>query len=319
MDPKAWHLSRPMLLENDGWAVFCYTPRGRNHGWSLLSMAQQRPGWYTSVLDVTQTHRADGSRIVTDEDIESERLEGMSEELIQQEYFCSFSGSHDGAYYSKDLERAEKEGRITEVPWSADLPVLTGLDIGIDDATSIWFVQQPTGSNALHVIEYLEVQGEGLPFFARELNNLRPYVYREHLFPHDIKVRDYSTGRTRKQLAESMGLRPIRVIPKMDPAEGIAAVRSLLPRMYFDEKKCRKGLLALNSYTKEYDEEFRVFRQKPLHNWASNGADAMRTLAMGLREIRKEWEGERRPMVHADFNVFEDGFGVSRKTVDPLW
>jgi hypothetical protein len=320
MDPKAWHLTRPMLLENDGWAVFCYTPRGRNHGWTLWSMAQQCPSWYTSLLDVTQTQRADGSRIVTDLDIQGEREEGMSEELIQQEYFCSFSGSHDGAYYSKDIELAEQQGRIGEVPWMPEYPVITGHDIGVDDAHAIWCVQQPTQSNAIHVIEYMEFQGEGLPQIVRELNNLRPYVYREHLFPHDFAVREWGTGRTRSQQAYTQGLRPTRTVPKMDPAEGIAAVRSLLPRMYWDKVKCKRGLQALASYTKQYDEEFRVFRSKPLHNWASNGADAKRTLALGLREIRKEWDGERtRATVQSDFDVFEDGFADRKRTADSLW
>src|SRR5574343_37467 len=160
-DPRAWELIRPILLENGGWAIFDYTPRGKNHGWKLYNMAKQLmaedKGWYAEVLTVNDTIGRGG--IVTEEMIQAEREAGMSEEMIQQEFYCSFEAGIPGAYYSAQILQARREGRICSVPIHMDVPVDTYWDLGMDDSMSIWFAQDV--GREIHLIDYLESAGEG--------------------------------------------------------------------------------------------------------------------------------------------------------------
>lgn len=283
-DPRAWTLLRPILRENGGWAIFIYTPRGQNHGWDLYKMAKENPDWYCDLLTIAETNRdapgEKGGPVLTEADIEAEKREGMSEDMIAQEYYCSFQGSLSGAYYLKDINDAEAAGRIKDVPWDPTIPVVTFWDLGYDDSTSIWFAQ--SHGFELGFIDYEEGSQRGLPYYAKMLQE-KPYTYGEHVFPHDVEVHDYGSGNTRKSIAESLGIDPITVAPKLSLNEGINAVRAWLPRAYFDREKCGRGLDCMRNYRHEWDEEKKIFKDKPDHNWASHGADALRTGAMGFR------------------------------------
>jgi hypothetical protein len=299
-DPRAWTLLRPILRENGGWAIFIYTPRGQNHGWDLFKVAEQNPNeWSCSFLTVDDTRRDSpidrtesdkpwnvgheyGGPVVTPADIEQEKREGMSDDMIAQEYYCSFQGSLTGAYYLKDINDADKAGRIKDVPWDPTIPVYTFWDLGYDDSTSIWFAQ--SHGYELGFIDYEEGSQQGLPYYAKILQE-KPYTYGEHVFPHDIEVHDYGSGNTRKSIAESLGIDPITVAPKLSLGEGINAVRAWLPRAFFDKEKCGRGLDCLRNYRHEYDEEKKIFKDKPDHNWASHGADALRTGAVGFQYV----------------------------------
>jgi hypothetical protein len=288
MPPRVWEYLRPILAENGGWVIFIYTPRGRNHGYRTFKMAQASDGWFAQKLTVEDTNA------VTQEAIEAERTSGMPEELIQQEFYCSFDAPLVGSYYG-DLMSAmlsEEPPRIGSIPYEPERPVTTAWDLGVADATSIWFHQLVGHENRL--IDYEQSSGVGLDYYAKMLSE-KPYTYREHLVPHDATVRELGTGKSRLEVAKKLGLN-MRVVPKLDLADGINAVRMLLPKTWMDEKSCSIGIEGLRQYTKEriLDEEGAegepVFRDKPLHNWASHPADALRTLAVGLREFRKHRE-----------------------------
>jgi len=276
-DPRAWKLVSPILRENDGWAVFCYTPRGHNHGKELYDMARQNPEWFCQRLTARDCRRDDGRQVITDEDIEAERHAGMDEALLQQEYFCSFEGYMEGSYYAKQLQKAEDDGRITDVPHRPNLPVFTCWDLGIGDAAAIWFVQRV--GDRLNVIDYYETSGEGIPYYAKLLM-ARPYSYSRHYWPHDGRHREFGTGQTRREVGETLGIRPIDIVRVGLVEEGIERARNLLSRCWFDRQKCEQGLSALASYHKERDEDRKEFKNKPFHDWSSHGADAFRTLAM---------------------------------------
>ena len=109
-DPKGWDFVRPILRENGGWAAFNFTPRGKNHGFKLYNMARTNPDWFCQMLTIHDTG------VLSEADIEAERASGMDEELIQQEYYCSFEAGMQGSYYSNQLDLAYKEDRITDVP-----------------------------------------------------------------------------------------------------------------------------------------------------------------------------------------------------------
>jgi phage terminase large subunit len=281
-DPRAWTLLRPILRENKGWAVFIYTPRGQNHGWDLYRMAKENPEWHTSLLTILDTRRdapgENGLPVLTEADIEAERREGMSEDMISQEYFCSFQGSLLGAYYLKEINEIEKEGHIEDIPWDPKRPVNTMWDLGYNDTNAIWFFQ--VSGSSLGFIDYEEDSGKGLSYYAKILQE-KPYTYADHVMPHDIMVHDYGTGITRMEMGEELGIRPITVAPKLSLQEGINAARAMLRRSYFDKTKCQRGLDALRNYRKEWDEERKCFNDKPFHDWSSNGSDAYRTGAVG--------------------------------------
>lgn len=298
-NPKAWDLLRPILLENGGWASFNYTPRGNNHGKQLYEMAKENPNWYCSLLTVDDTRKDDGSPVITPEMIQGERDEGMAEELIQQEYYCSFEGYQLGSYYSKQMLAAQKEGRISDVPWDPRVPVITLWDIGIGDTTAIWFVQRI--GQRINVIDYYETSGEGVAYYAKFLKE-KPYVYARHYWPHDGRNREFGTGMVRRDVGENLSLYPIDIVPRGDVDEGIEAVRNLLARCWFDQTKCWQGLNALKSYAKEWDVDRREFKNKPHHDWSSHGADALRTGAMSDFETLSLNE-ETTLKVESTFNV----------------
>lgn len=274
-DPRAWDMIRPILTENNGWALFDYTPRGKNHGYDLYKMAKDNKEWFCQLLTVEDTG------VITKEQIEKERKEGMDEDLIQQEYYCSFEGSVLGSYYSTLMREARQEKRIGIVRYDKDLPVHTFWDLGIGDATAIWFAQ--FFRSEIRLIDYYEAQGEALSYYVGVLKG-KGYTYGNHYLPHDIQVKELGTGKSRYEMLEGLGINA-NIVPKMPIDDGISAVRSILNRCWFDELATARGVDALNSYHKEYDEDRKCFKNKPYHDWSSNGADAFRYLAMSYKQI----------------------------------
>lgn len=284
--PAAWDYIRPILAENGGWALFIYTPRGKNHGKRMFDLASRLAAagddWFAELLTVNDT------KTITPDVIEGERKSGMSEEMIEQEYFCSFEGSIEGSYYGKDLTKAKKDGRIGQVPHHVGVPVNTFWDLGANDTTAIWF-HQAVGIQH-RFIYALEASGEGLGYYMGEMQRLageRGYLYGRHFLPHDAEQKTLASltnkdGRNVRELLEAMGMRDIVVVPRVeDVTVGIELTRQRLSQCWFDALGCEAGLDALGQYHKLYDEAGQTFRQHPYKDWASNYADAFRQFAQG--------------------------------------
>lgn len=279
-NPKGWNYLRPILAENKGWAIFNYTPRGKNHGYDLIEIAKNNPKWFVSKLTVDDTN------VLTKEDIEEERRSGMTEDMIQQEYYCSFTAAIQGAYYWKEYDKAEKDGRFTSVPYDDSLPVYTVWDLGISDAMSIGFFQ--IVGKEVHMINYYEKSNEGFPHFAKILQD-KGYVYGKHFMPHDVRARELATGKTRLETAEShLGKDKVSVVPNIGVQDGIDAGRSMFNRLWVDSTKCREWITLIPQYTKEYDEERKIFKNSPLHDWTSHGADMYRYAAIVIDKMTNE-------------------------------
>ena len=200
----------------------------------------------------------------------------------------------EGSYYAKLISEAEQDERIGRIPYDPILQVYTAWDLGIGDSTAIWFAQV-TGMEC-RLIDYYEASGVGLDHYAGVLRS-KPYAYAEHLLPHDVMVSDLSTGRTRLQTLASLGIHA-RALNRDSVDDGINAVRNLLPKCWFDAKKCEDGLDKLRLYRREYDEKLRTFKERPLHDFTSHAADAFRYLARGLPELstsrpRDRYSGNR--------------------------
>jgi phage terminase large subunit len=278
-NPGAWDYIRPILIENGGWAIFDFTPRGKNHGYTLYQMAKKLMDagdkrWFAQVLTVADTG------VLTEAQIQEERESGMDEELIQQEYYCSFAGVMQGAIFGKQMDLAEREGRITGVPWQPNAPVDTWWDIGTGDATAIWFTQDI--GREIHVIDYYENSGVGIGIdhYIRHLRQELPYDYGKHTGPHDIENHSFAAnGKSAKEVAKGLKF-DFDVAPKTTKKDGIDAARLLSRKCYFDRVKTEKGRNALTSYHWTWDDKRKIFTSEPYHDWSSNGADSFRYLGV---------------------------------------
>jgi len=279
-NPAAWDYVRPILAENGGWAAFIYTPRGKNHGYTSLETARAFPDtWYSEVLTVEDT-KAISPDVLNQEYDEIVRKDG-NDALYQQEYMCNFDVPIQGAYYATQLLLAEQEGRITTVPYDSSTSVHTAWDLGMDDSMSIWFFQ--VVAQEIHFIDYYESSGEGINYYIKYLQD-KGYIYGRHFAPHDIAVRELGTGKSRYEVAKSLGI-TFEIGKALAIEDGIQAVRNVLGRCWFDKDKTDRGLSALRSYHKEWDEDNQVYKQRPEHDWSSHGSDAFRTFAVGYREL----------------------------------
>ena len=277
-NPSAWDYVRPILAENGGWALFIYTPRGRNHGYRLFQTAEKLDHWFAEKLTVDETG------IIGPEAIEEDRASGMAEELIEQEYYVSFDSALVGSYFGADMKKLRKQGRVTQLPHEPELPVYTSWDIGVGDSTSIWWYQL-VGRN-IHWIDYYESSGAGIDHYVRKLKEKeaeRDFVYADHWAPHDIRVREWGTGRSRAEQAKTLGVR-FRVAPQLSFEDGINAVRAILKRSVFDAHHCERGIDALETYRKEWDQDKGMFKERPVHDWSSHPVDALRYGAVSIKD-----------------------------------
>jgi len=282
-NPAAWSYLRPILLENGGWALFIYTSRGNNHGKALIDTAKTSKGWLGEISPVSLTKAVDAEALAEDfEAMVKEMGATQAKALYNQEWECSFDSAVVGSYYGADLEQARLDRRICAVAYDPAVPVNTAWDLGLDDATAVWFYQLV--GKEIHLIKYREWTQQALTDICREVLN-EPYGFGEHVFPHDIEARELTTGRSRIEVVRNI-MGNVKVAPRTEVADGINAVRTLFPRMWFDEKGCAQGLECLRNYRKAWDEKRKVFQDRPFHDWSSHGSDAARYLALTYREQR---------------------------------
>jgi phage terminase large subunit len=280
--PESYDALRPMITRNQGWTLFNGTPRAYNHFGDLFHEMKTNPSWYVTNLTCEDTVDNDGNRIITPEMIAQERANGMPEELIQQEYFGSWAAAIRGAYYSEQLTDARRESRIGHFPLDPLIPVHTAWDLGVDDETAIWFIQVIHGK--IIVFDYVEASGKGMEYFVQLLKDKQTQYncrYGTHFVPHDIEVREWGAGKSRRSQAQELGLILKTVPAPAAKIEGIQCVRYLFKRLHFHEHACRLGLKRLTEYRTVYNEKLESYSVKPRHDRATHGADALQTFALG--------------------------------------
>jgi len=282
MDPNAWsEVIRPALSDRQGWATFIGTPKGRNGFYDIWAGntetgwvgALNSDDWFSLMLKASETG------FLADEELRDAR-QAMTPEQYAQEYECSFDAAIVGAYYGRDIADLQERGQITAVPFDRATTVDTAWDLGLDDATAIWFFQ--TVGREIRVIDYYEVNNQGLDETTRVVLS-KPYVYGTHYLPHDIAIRELISGTSRKETLEGLGLKNINVGVKCNPVERINATRMILSRCVFDETRTKRGLEVLKNYRREWDDKRKTFRERPLHDWSSHGADAFGEFAVNYR------------------------------------
>lgn len=305
--PAVWTQQvRPMLsdinragvddLGNENqWATFIFTPFGRNHAYQMHRRAEAWSKGLGVMIGKTEEHegteefrtdwswqhwRASETGILTPAELRAARTD-MDDEEYEQEYECSFDAAVKGSIYASQLAMLRSLGRVKDVPYNPHLPVHTGWDLGRNDSTAIWFFQ--CLGEEVWVIDYYEHSGADLSHYADVLAK-KPYRYGKHYLPFDVEVTDLSATKSRAGILRDHGVR-VTTVPKHNPQDGMAAVREMLKRCYFDQARAGDGLDKLALYRRRFDDKLGVFTKEPIHDWTSHAADALRTMAMGLRRF----------------------------------
>ena len=272
---------RPALSDRKGWLDVTGTPKGRNHFWELLESVKNNESWSINIYKASETG------IVDEEELNAAR-DLMNADQFEQEFECSFTAAVQGAYFADQLRKANEEKRILNIPIEPSIPVNTFWDLGRNDTTAIWFHQRIGLENRF--IDFYENNGESLHHYAKVLKE-KGYLYGEHYLPHDVVVTELTTNKSRRETLEESGVRPLIVVPRVsEKGEGIEMARRIIPSCWFDQTRCKDGLRALENYRKEWDDKKQVFRERPLHDWASNPADAFMQFAQGYDPLDKSIE-----------------------------
>lgn len=287
-DPRSHGFLRPILAENGGWSLFIYTSRGYNHGFSTYEAARKEPDAFAQRLTATDT------KVFTKELLDSERrayqLEYGQHEgdaLFRQEYFCDFSAANIGAILGRYIEEAEKEGRISDLlePDPEGAPIEISGDIGFRDAAAWWWWQPRYDGFAL--LDYDEDVGLDAQEWIPRLE-AKGYKIGKIWLPHDALSRHMAWRHSvYEQFSSHFGPQRVGLLPQGSLQDRINAARTVSRDCHFHRERTKPGLDALRSWQYAYDQEHRVYSKTPLHDWASNGADAYSYGAQAMRERKQ--------------------------------
>jgi phage terminase large subunit len=282
-NPAAWAYHRPMLVENDGWACFITTPFGRNHAKTMFEHAQQNPQrWFSEVSSVTSTGALSTEEIAEAlADYIALYGEDLGNALFEQEYLCSFNTAIQGAFYAREMLKVRTTGRIREFEPIPGVPVHRAWDIGVRDDTSIWWFQVVGGW--IYIVDCYTNSGCGVDHYA-EIVHSKGYAPGVDYVPHDAKVMEWGTGRTRIEQMQAHGLNPT-LVPMAGKQDGIQAVRTTLPRCIFHPRCEEIGIAAVEQYRRAWDEEKKTFKPTEVHDWTCHLADALRYLALSWKDV----------------------------------
>lgn len=278
--PQSWDYLRPIINRTNGFACFNWTSYGKNHAYRLMQKNLDNPLWHCRKLTVDDTRDNEGNYIFSPEQIESERLSGMDDDLIQQEYYCNDDIAVKGTFFSESLTLAEKEGRIQPaLDIYPNIPVHTSWDLGSSDTNVIWFFQVVgTGENQqFRYIHLDESNYKDVDYYIRimkEVMNRYGFSrYGHHFMPHDTSITEWSTGKTRRVTLMQKGLN-IKLVPRLKVIERIQIARSNFYKCWFSKDSCKNGLEALAVSRAKYDESLKAFTNDEVHDWASHASAA---------------------------------------------
>ena len=299
-NPAVWLYMQPILIENDGWALFNWTPRGKNHAYELHQLAKASPGrWFLHPLTVDDT----GS--ITKAQIEQAKRDGMTQDMIDQEFYLSYEAANPGAYFREEMLAAKNTGRMQRVPVETTLPVWTFWDLGMDDSTTIWVVQ--ILGREVRILAYYSNSGLALTHYGNWLRKWQQdhlTSFDTHVLPHDGEVRDLGNAKSRKKTLQEMKIGKVACMKAPETKEdGIELSRAMIGRCWFNyteadnkdtKESCFEGVETLRGYRREMNEKTPgVFKCRPVHDKNSHGADAFQTLALWWEKYAKTLEDEK--------------------------
>ena len=304
MKPSIWGaVLRPLLADRQGWAVFIGTPKGHNSFWDIYNQATKSDAWYVKTLRASQTN------LLPSEELD-DAFNAMTEDQYMQEFECSFEAAILGAYYGKEMRVLTDQGRITDVEYDPMFPVHTAWDLGYSDDTAIWWYQVIHGE--IRVLEYHSSNGQPVAYYTGLIQS-KNYKYGTHWLPHDARAKTLASGGKSviEQISNKIPVESLKIVPSLSLQDGIQATRLALNRCWFDIDKTEDGIECLRQYQREYDEDKKVFRDRPRHDWTSHGADAFRMLAIAWKEEDKS--------IPKDHSVRGITVGDNDTTLDEMW
>ena len=282
----------PALSDRKGFMILVGTPKGMaNLFYDYYQKAQADPKWFLHIAKASQTK-------IVDEDELAAALTVMGPQKYEQEFECSFIGNIQGSIYGDIISSLEDKKQITRVPVDPSYQVNVAWDLGFNDATSLIFFQQI--GHMIHIVDFYENTNEPLPHYAEVIKE-KDYVIGQNYGPHDLEQTEFGSGKTRREVAYQMGLR-FKVAPRMQIEDGIHAVKMLLPRCLIDVDNCSKLINALRHYHRKFSDKERTYKIKPVHDWSSHAADALRTLATGIQE-NKFNQNKRQQVAETNYKV----------------
>lgn len=278
-NPKIWNeIVRPGLADREGWCLFIGTPKGQNHFKDLRDRAEKQEDWCLLEFKASETNLLKASEL-------SSAKKEMGLEKYNQEFECSFNAAVTGSYYGEIINDLEKQKRMVHIERDDACKTVASWDLGMSDSTSIWVCQAT--NNEIRLLDYYENHGVGLENYINWLRE-NGWFHVEQLLPHDVQVRELGSGKSRLEILRNAGL-DCKIVPKLSVADGIQAVRRMLPKCWFNYPITKQGIDSLRNYRREYNEKQKVFFDKPLHDWSSHCADSFRYLAVGLDNVSQEW------------------------------
>lgn len=292
-NPSAWAYHRPMLEENNGWAAFITTPRGRNHAFEMFRHSAQSSEWFSQLLTVDDTHALTKAALAETLK-EYTALYGADVGRAQylQEYYCDWQASILGAYFALEMADVRNEGRIVEVEAIPGQFVHRAWDLGVKDDTSIWWFQI-VGAQ-LFILDHYAASGVGVEHYAtviEERERKYGWMHGTDYVPHDAKIKEWGTGKTRVETMSALGLKP-QLVPFATFQDGINAARRTLPLCVFHPRTEETGISALEQYRREWDDEKKAFRQSDVHDWTAHPAAAFRYLSLAWRQAERRQVAE---------------------------
>ena len=307
MKPSVWGaVLRPLLADRSGWAVFIGTPKGHNAFYDVYNEAQKSPHWFT------RTFRADQTSLLPKAELEDAQR-SMTPDQYEQEFLCSFEAAILGAFYGQEMRHITDSQRITTVDYDPMFPCHTSWDLGFNDSTAIWWFQVVYGE--IRVLDYHQSNGKAIPYYTGLLEQKEAefgYKYGTHYLPHDARAKTLASGGKSiiEQISTKIDIKQLKIVPNLSLQDGIQATRLALMRCWFDNK-CEEGIECLRQYQREYDEDKKVFRDKPRHDWTSHGSDAFRYLAV-------VWKDEETPILK-DNRIKGLHVGETEVTLNDMW
>jgi hypothetical protein len=279
-NPASRAYLRPIMLENGGWQMFNTTPRGKNHAWRTFNAALKDPDAFAQLLSAYDTKTLSAAQLIKERQAYRDDFgQDQGDNLFEQEYECSWEAALLGAFYARELKALRARGSIGHHPYDPNHPVYTSWDLGFSDDTAIWFFQ--IIGYKIRFIRYYACSGEGAEHYAEKLEKFG-YRYAKHWVPHDAAPKTFASPRSVLQQLFNLGVK-CSVVPSLSVQDGIQAARTMLTHCEFHEEDCLEGLDCLAQYQREWDDDAKIFKPKPLHNWASHGADAFRMAAVGWK------------------------------------
>jgi len=307
MKPSVWgEIIRPLLADRLGWATFIGTPKGHNAFYDIYNEATKKPNWYVKVL------RADQTNLLPQSELDDAKAT-MSDNQYEQEFLCSFEAAILGAYYGQEMRRITDLDRITTVDYDPMFPCHTAWDLGFNDSTSIWWFQVVYGE--IRVLDHHSSNGQPISYYTGLLAQKEDefgYKYGYHYLPHDARAKTLASGGKSiiEQISAKIDIKHLKIVPNLSIQDGIQATRLALTRTWFDNR-CEEGIECLRQYQREWDDDKKVFRDRPKHDWTSHSADAFRYLSI-------VWKDEDSPILK-DSRVKGLHVGQTDVTLNEMW